>query len=115
MKRIIRTSCLLLCIITMGLCVSCSKDSEQNYKTLIVGLWQVNARVYMEFTTGGSFVKYINGNVDCTQPYSISGNTLYIYYPNGNTIEQMATIVNLDRTYLELDTNGERLVLRRCS
>lgn len=112
MKKVINTFAVLMSLVVLGLNTSCSTTSS--YETLIVGLWQYDSHICMEFTSGGSVIAYENGNVVGTETYSINNNSLIL---RDGAEYHTCTIVSLTHTYLELDVpnggNTERLVFKR--
>lgn len=84
----------MLCIATIGLITSCSKDdSEKSYEELIVGKWRLtNPSQYesdctWEFTKEGYFFeqyKYYGEERSMEAKYSIEGDTILFYWMNEN-------------------------------
>lgn len=84
----------MLCIATMGMMTSCSKDdSEKSYEELIVGKWRLtNPSQYesdctWEFTKEGYFFrqfKYDGEQRSQEAKYSIDGDTILFYWQDEN-------------------------------
>ena len=93
--KTLRIFVLILCIATMGMMTSCTKnDAEKSYEELIVGKWkQTNPSEYMtdctwEFTKEGYFFKHFNNingvAINDEAKYSIEGNTILFYWMDEN-------------------------------
>lgn len=92
--KTLRFFAVMLCIATMGMMTSCSKDdSEKSYEELIVGKWRLtNPSQYesdctWEFTKEGYFFrqfKYYGEQRSQEAKYSIDGDTILFYWQDEN-------------------------------
>lgn len=91
--KTLRFFAVMLCIATMGMMTSCTKDdSEKSYEELIVGKWeQTNPSRYeyctWEFTKDGYFFKNYKYNGEQRSQeakYSIDGDTILFYWQDEN-------------------------------
>ena len=82
MKKSLKLLTMMLCIVTLGLVSSCSKDND--YSELIVGKWKCvansnseNVGQIYEFTSDG---KLLMAGASGSLTYSISGSKITINY-----------------------------------